>query len=386
MVWLKKILPPLIILVVAILVVSGLSFLRPKPESQAFTEPEAPKVKVMIAEPKPQQIMVYSQGTVRPKREIELASQVSGQIKFVSDIFVDGGFFKQGDVFLRLDDRDYKIEVIRAKSRVAEAEQLLATEQGRAFQAKREWRDLGNKAGNALFLRQPQLKAAEAAVEAAKADLDQAKLNLERTSIKAPFDGRVREVKVNLGQYLTTGKNVAQIFAIDAVEVRLPLTPSQSELLELPLTPDQAINLPVVLSTKKGEHRWKGNISRTDASIDPRSRVIYGIVEVPKPLDGDHPLMVGLFVNAEILGKQFEHVVAIPRMALYEKENVLVVIEGQQLTIQPVSVLQYRGGIAYVTGIQTGDVVLLDRPGYVVDGMKIEPVVETSDHLVVQQP
>jgi len=386
MIWLKKILPPLIILVVAILVVSGLSFLRPKPESQAFTEPVAPKVKAMTAEPKPQQIMVHTQGTVRPKREIELASQVSGQIEFVSDIFVDGGFFKQGDVFLRLDDRDYKIEVIRAKSRVAEAEQLLATEQGRAFQAKREWRDLGNKAGNALFLRQPQLKAAEAAVEAAKADLDQAKLNLERTSIKAPFDGRVREVKVNLGQYLTTGKNVAQIFAIDAVEVRLPLTPSQSELLELPLTPDQVINLPVVLSTKMGEHRWQGNISRTDASIDPRSRVIYGIVEVPKPLDGDHPLMVGLFVNAEILGKQFEHVVAIPRMALYEKENVLVVTEGQQLTIQPVSVLQYRGGIAYVTGIQTGDVVLLDRPGYVVDGMKIEPVVETSDHLVAQQP
>ena len=116
MVWLKKILPPLIILVVAILVVSGLSFLRPKPESQAFTEPAAPKVKAMIAEPKPQQIMVHTQGTVRPKREIELASQVSGQIEFVSDIFVDGGFFKQGDVFLRLDDRDYKIEVIRAKS------------------------------------------------------------------------------------------------------------------------------------------------------------------------------------------------------------------------------------------------------------------------------
>ena len=353
----------------------------------------------MIAEPSPQTITVYTQGTVRPKGEIELASQVSGQIEFVSDIFVDGGFFKQGDVLLKLDDRDYKIEVIRAKSRVAEAEQLLATERGRAFQAKREWRDLGNKAGNALFLREPQLKAAEAAVEAAKADLDQAKLNLERTSIKAPFEGRVREVKVNLGQYLTAGKNVAHIFSIDAVEVRLPLTPSQSELLDLPLTPDQVINLPVVLSVKTGEHRWQGNISRTDASVDPRSRVIYGIVEGSKPLEGDYPLMVGLFVNAEILGKQFEHVVTIPRMALYEKDNVLMVTKDQTLKIQPVTVLQHRGVNAYITGIKAGDIILLDRPGYVVDGMKIDPVVrepdsdingsdvsmeEAPDHLVVQ--
>jgi len=399
MVWLKKILPPVIILVVAVLVVSGLSSLRPKPEPQVFTDPVAPKVKAMIAEPSLQQITVYTQGTVRPKREIELASQVSGQIEFVSDIFVDGGFFKQGDVLLKLDDRDYKIEVIRAKSRVAEAEQLLATERGRAFQAKREWRDLGNKAGNALFLREPQLKAAEAAVEAAKADLDQAKLNLERTSIKAPFEGRVREVKVNLGQYLTAGKNVAHIFSIDAVEVRLPLTPSQSELLDLPLTPDQVINLPVVLSVKTGEHRWQGNISRTDASVDPRSRVIYGIVEVSKPLEGDYPLMVGLFVNAEILGKQFEHVVTMPRMALYEKDNVLMVTKDQTLKIQPVTVLQHRGVNAYITGIQAGDIILLDRPGYVVDGMKIDPVVrepdsdingsdvsmeEAPDHLVVQ--
>lgn len=379
MVWLKKILPPLIILVIAVSVVWGLSFLRPKPEPQAFTDPLAPKVKAMIAEPTSQQITVHTQGTVRPKREIELASQVSGQIEFVSDIFVDGGFFKQGDVLLKLDARDYKIEVIRAKSRVAEAEQLLATERGRAFQAKREWRDLGNKAGNALFLREPQLKAAVAAVEAAKADLDQAKLNLERTSIKAPFDGRVREVKVNLGQYLTAGKNVAQVFSIDAVEVRLPLTPSQSELLALPLTPDQDINLPVVLSTKTGKHQWQGNISRTDASIDPRSRVIYGIVEVLRPLDGEYPLMVGLFVNAEILGKKFEQVVTIPRMALYEKDNVLMVTEDQRLKIHPVTVLQHRGGTAFVTGAQAGDIILLDRPGYVVDGMKIDPVVRESD-------
>lgn len=386
MVWLKKIIPPLIILVVAVLVVTALSLSRPTSEPQSLSEPPVPKVQAMVAEPKQQQVVVYAQGTVRPKREIALATQVSGQVVSVSDIFVDGGFFKQGDRLLKLDSRDYKIEVIRAKSRVADAMQLLATERGRAFQAKREWRDLGNKAGNALFLREPQLKAAEAALDAAKADLDQAKLNLNRTDIKAPFDGRIRAIEVNLGQYLTVGMKVAQIFAVDTAEVRLPLTTSQSELLDLPLTPYQDVKLPVSLSIKSGEHQWQGYISRTDASIDPRSRVMYGIVEVENPFESDPPLVVGLFVNAEISGRIFDDVVIIPRMALYEKDNVLVVGADHRLKIQPVSVLQHRGETAFIRGVQPGDIILLDRPGYVVSGMKIDPVIASPENLAVQSP
>ena len=376
---LKKIVLPLIILIAAVLVVTGLNLSRPKPEQQSLSEPLAPKIRAMVADPKPQNIVVHTQGTVRPKREIDLASQVSGQVMSASNLFEDGSFFKQGDLLLQLDSRDYKIEVIRAKSRVAEAEQLLATERGKVFQAKREWRDLGNKAGNTLFLREPQLKAAEAALEAAKADLEQARINLERTSIKAPFDGRIRNINVNIGQYLTVGMKVAQVFAVDAAEIRLPLTISQSELLELPLTPNQETRLPVSLATNVGGHQWQGYISRTDASIDPRSRVIYGIVEVEKPFESDPPLVVGLFVNAEIAGKRFDQVVIIPRMALYEKNHVLIVGSDQRLRIQSVKVLQNRGEMAFITGVQAGEIILLDRPGYVVEGMRVDPVTGSPD-------
>jgi RND family efflux transporter MFP subunit len=372
--WQIKTVISLIILIAAVLVVVGLAVSRPTPEPQAVSDPVVPKVKAIRANPGPQQVTVHTQGTVRPKREINLASQVSGQVQFVSDVFVDGGFFKQGELLLTLDPRDYEIEIIRSRSRIAEAEQLLATERGRAFQAKREWRDLGNKAGNALFLREPQLKAAEAAVAAAKADLEQAKLNLERTQIKAPFDGRVRQVKVNLGQYLSPGQEVAQIFAIDTVEIRLPITPSQTELLDLPLTPNQMTHLPVTLSTGMGQHQWLGAISRTDASVDPRSRVVYGIVEVDKPFESNPPLEVGLFVRAAISGKQFDRVQLVPRVALYEKDNVLMVAEDQRLVIRPVTVLQYRGETAFISGVEAGDILLIDRPGYVVPGMKVDPV------------
>ncbi len=383
---LKQLVLPFIILLAAVLVLAGLTMSKPQPQPQRVTEPLTPKVKAVIVKPGQQQIVVYAQGTVQPKREIAMATQVAGQVISVSESFVDGGFFRQGDTLLQLDSRDYQIEAVRAKSRIAEAEQILAMEQGRALQAKREWRDLGNVAGNALFLREPQLKAARAALEAAKADLDQVNINLERTTIVAPFDGRIRDAQVNVGQYLTVGMKVAQIFASDTAQIRLPLTASQTGLLDLPLQPNQGIKLPVKLSaTFSGEHyQWQGNISRTDASIDTRSRVIYGIVEVDKPFESNPPLVIGLFVNAEILGRTFDGVVVIPRMALYEKDNVLIVGADQQLKIQPVRVLQDRGDMAFISGVKTGEIVLVDRPGYVVEGMKINPVMIDLDALVVQ--
>ena len=382
----KKVVLPLIILSAAILVVTGLIMSRPKPQPQLLIEPPAPKVQAIIAEPGQQQIVVHAQGTVQPKREIAMAAQVSGQVVSVSENFVDGGFFKQGDSLLQLDSRDYQIEAVRAKSRIAEAEQLLAMEKGRALQAKREWRDLGNKAGNALFLREPQLKAAQAALEAAKADLDKANINLERTEIVAPFDGRIRDIQVNVGQYLSAGMKVAQVFSSDTTQIRLPLTASQTGLLSLPLTPHQGNQLPVKLSAMfSGErYQWQGVISRTDASIDTRSRVMYGIVEVDKPFESNPPLVIGLFVNAEILGRTFDGVIVVPRMALYEKDKLLVVGDDNKLRIQLVRVLQDRGEMAFVTGVEAGDIILVDRPGYVVEGMKISPVISTPDDLAAQ--
>ena len=127
---LKQLVLPFIILLAAVLVVAGLTMSKPQPQPQRVTEPLAPKVKAVIVKPGQQQIVVYAQGTVQPKREIAMATQVAGQVISVSESFVDGGFFRQGDTLLQLDSRDYQIEAVRAKSRIAEAEQILAMEQG----------------------------------------------------------------------------------------------------------------------------------------------------------------------------------------------------------------------------------------------------------------
>jgi len=179
-------------------------------------------------------------------------AQVGGKVDTVSDGFVDGAFFETGDELLRIESADYDFAIARAESQVAAAEQRLAEERGRNRQAKREWRDLGSTEANALFLREPQMKAAKAALEAAKADLAAAKLALERSVIRAPFDGRIEAKRVDIGQYLAPGVTVADVYAVDRLEVRLPLTNSQVAQLSLRVQRQALMDYPVVLKSVYG--------------------------------------------------------------------------------------------------------------------------------------
>ncbi|WP_461482629.1 efflux RND transporter periplasmic adaptor subunit [Porticoccus sp.] len=377
---LKKLFIPVVILLSAAAIVVLLSMAKPLPKPQAPVAAEIPKMAAMVASPQTRRVSVTAQGTVQPKTEITLAAQVGGQVVSVSEQFVDGGFFQQHDLLLQLDDRDYRIALVQAESRVADAEKTVATERGQARQAKREWRDLGNTEGNALFLREPQLKAAEAALAAAKADLEQARINLQRTAIRAPFDGRVREKQVDRGQYLSPGMQVASIFATGTAEIRLPLTASQVPLLDLPLQPGDQASLPVRLHASFNglAASWSGELVRTEASMDTRSRVLYGIVEVAEPLRQQPPLVIGLFVHADVAGKQFADVIEVPRDALYEKDRLLVLDGDNRLHITPVRVLQLLGEQALVSGIEAGQRILIERPGYVVEGMAVEPVMGSA--------
>ena len=178
---------------------------KPKPEPSNVIEAPRPLISVIDAEPRAVKIPVRSQGTVEAVRRISLVAQVGGKVDSVSDGFVDGAFFETGDELLRIESADYDFAIARAESQVAAAEQRLAEERGRNRQAKREWRDLGSTEANALFLREPQMKAAKAALEAAKADLAAAKLALERSVIRAPFDGRIEAKRADIGQYLAPG-------------------------------------------------------------------------------------------------------------------------------------------------------------------------------------
>nr|WP_242523682.1 efflux RND transporter periplasmic adaptor subunit [Microbulbifer salipaludis] len=373
-----------IVVAVGVAAVAAVILFAPKPEKKV-SEPVLPPVAdVLYVEPGQRTLLVPSQGTVRARHEIDVVARVGGAIERVGDMFVAGGFFAEGDSLLQIEAADYQFQLTRAESQLANAQSALAQEQGRAKQAKREWRNLGSEEANALFLRTPQLEAARAAVEAARADRDQAKLNLERTRVRTPFAGRVVETYVDLGQFIAAGTKLARIHSTGVAEVRLPLTDRQLALLDLPL--GQAIeNGPAVRLSAEiaGQPReWRGQLVRTEAAIDASSRFVYAVARVQDPYSGAAPLVNGLFVEADIAGKTLENVARLPRQALHEGSHVLVLDDENKLRFRDVELLQAVDAEVWVRGqLARGERVVVSSLGYLREGMAVtaNPLNEKPD-------
>ncbi|WP_255874021.1 efflux RND transporter periplasmic adaptor subunit [Microbulbifer elongatus] len=365
-----------IVVAVGAAAVAAVILLAPKPEEKVVEAALPPVADVVYANPGRQTLLVPSQGSVRARHEIEVVARVGGVIESVNEAFVPGGFFQQGDSLIQIEAADYRHALTRAESQVANAAATLAQEQGMAKQAQREWRDLGTKTANNLFLRKPQLAAAEAGLAAAKADRDQAKLNLERTAVKAPFAGRVVETLVDIGQYITPGTRLARIHSTGVAEVRLPLTDHQLSLLELPLGSaienGPAVRVTASLAGKARE--WRGQIVRTEAAIDPNSRFVYAVAQIQNPYAGEAPLINGLFVEAQIAGKTYDDISVLPRQALHEGGHILVLNEENQLGFRDMDLLQAVGEEVWLRGdLAPGEKVVVSSLGYSREGMVLTP-------------
>ena len=228
---------------------------------------------------------------------------MAGKVESVADGFVEGAFFDAGDVLLEVEQADYQFAIARAESQLAAAQQRLAEERGRNRQAEREWRELGSVEANDLFLRKPQMRAAQAALAAARADLAEAELALARTQIRAPFAGRIEVKRVDLGQYLTPGTPVAEIYATEVVAIPLPLNDSQLGALGLPLYANAELGRTAILSAQFGgqEQQRQAEIRRVEAVVDRQSRV--NAIAGAQPFQPDNSTATpdaGMFVQAEI--------------------------------------------------------------------------------------
>ena len=357
---------------------------KPKPEPKPPEPEKEHPAQVVAVKLVDTGIGVHSQGTVNPKIAIDVTAQVSGQVIEVAPAFAVGGAFKPGQMLIQIDPRDYQIAAARAASALEDARRQLAIEKGQARQAKREWRDLGDPEANALFLREPQLAAAEAAVKAAEAAVAQAQLDLERTTVSLPFEGRVARTDVNLGQFVPSGKVVARVFSSDVMEVRLPLTAQEMYLLNIKADSDQIQPLDLVLSLAVGgrTYQWQGQVVRTEPGADENTRLFHVIAEVRNAYrfdDREHPPLVpGTFVEATITSNPYQDVAVLPRNALYQQDKVMVLDKDHHLQMVTVEVLQSTEEKLVVKGLQDGDLVLVEPPSFVEMGVRYRPVFDDN--------
>lgn len=339
-------------------------------------------------------LSVEAQGEVAPKREIIVSPQIGGRISYISPDFINGGFIERGQVLVRLESADYELAVTRARSAVASAQQRLAREQAESELAIRDLEDLGITDASPLARREPQLAEAQASLAGAQAQLEEAELALRRTAVIAPFSGRVYERSADIGQFASPGQSLGRIFATDAVEVILPLSDDEMGRIGLPLAfaaDGERTGPEVVFSAQVAgvPHSWTGHVTRTGATIDPRSRTIAVIAEVEDPFgegsDNGVPMAPGLFVDALIEGAVIENVRITPRAALRGTGEVYIGNPSEgTLSIREVDVIYTDTRGAYIrSGVEPGELAIVSPIQAAFDGMRIKVLERRPDGSVI---
>jgi len=383
----RKKLVPIGILVLGALGVALQLATRERPEPQT-PEVLAPLVHVISAKPEPFRFVVRAQGTVVPRTESDLVPQVSGEVVWVSPALVSGGFFEDDEVLIRLDDADFRAAVESARAALARAR----SDESRTRKERDRQRSL-QEAGVTSEARiddaENAFSAADATLREARVRLENAERDLARTAIRASYAGRVRSESVDVGQFVNRGTPIATVYAVDWAEVRLPVPDRELRFLDLPLTyrpasaeadeTSPAEDAPPVRLTAEFAgrmHEWSGRVVRTEGEIDPKSRMVTLVARVEDPYaaaDIDRPpLAVGLFVRAEITGREIPGAFVLPRGALHGEDAVLVLAEGETLEVRTVDVLRLeRDQVVIGGGLAAGETVCVTPLPGAIDGMQV---------------
>jgi len=386
-----------------------------RPERRQQAEP-LPLVQVLAVAPVSVTADVEGYGTVKATETLRLVAEVRGKIVAIHPLFAEGGFIPKDSVLMTIDPQPYHLEVDRQKALVEQAkaevsrivqekqniESQLAIAQSDLDLAKAELerfnilskrqvvsdtnRDQTERRyltsqekrqglHNQAALIGPLLEKATAQQATVAVQLDQARLDLERTRVTAPFDGWVRVKEVELGQHVSAGQLLGQIYRRGALEVEVAIGLDDLPWLEA------AGKVKAVLFAGRPQSvahggRWTGTLARFKAAVDEKTRTLPAVVTIddPGPDDGGQ-LKPGMFVAVILQGKVLDKVVALPRHVVQAGNRVAVVRDGR-LQIQPVDVVRIVKETVYVgNGFAPEDQVVVTPLAAVVPDtpVKVQP-------------
>ena len=372
---------PILIVVSGIMIGSLILFTGPSLEPRAPPE-NKPLVRTITANTETIRLSSTAFGTVSPRSENELIPEVSGSIVYMSPSLVSGGFFKKDDLLFSIEPLDYQVALEQSSAALKSAESELENARrnhDRQINLAKKQSISESRKEEAVN----RLRFAESAHREANARVSLAKKNLERTKIKAPYDGRVRNEKIDLGQFVNRGQSVANIYATDSAEIKLPVHDKELAFLDLSLfeterSEDDTVILKANFAGK--QHIWNARIARTEGELDSKTRMINVIAEIDSPYslkDSRPPLTIGLFVEAEILGRFVEDAIVIPQSAIQENNLVYTVNNENRLEFKKVEILRMINNQAIITGgLKAGDTVCVSTLRDAEPGMQIRTSID----------
>ncbi|MCK5800202.1 MAG: efflux RND transporter periplasmic adaptor subunit [Deltaproteobacteria bacterium] len=391
--WLRRLLP-IVVLIVGAAIAVAIVKSKKKPKRKKPVA-QGTLVKVMVAKRARRRVMVRSQGTVQPKRQLVISPEVPGKVRWVNPGLVVGGLIKKGAVLLRIDPVDYVLAAERAKAQIAQAERGLAEAQSNAQVARREWKILGKSAGvtpTDLTLGKPQLKQAKASMAAAKADLKQAQVRCGRTVLRAPFDLRVRVKHVEAGQYVTPGMQLATVFGTARAEVIVPLKVDELRWIDVPKLRFGSRGI----AKKKGRsstawvqlrmagktYKRRGEVDRSVGEIDPSGRMARVVITIDDPYNlktsaskenaYQADFEMGAFVEVAIEGRWIDDVIPLPAEAVRIGSVVWVATKDNTLDLHKVTIARLTEKEALIaSGLKAGERVILTPLASPLEGLRL---------------
>lgn len=333
-----------------------------------------PTVTVATVEISSHPATITTQGVVESRRESTLSAEVSGRVTEISPNLKRGAIVRSGESLVRIDAADYQAALARAKSALADAELVLAQENARVEQARLDWEKLGRGAsGNPLVLREPQLAAAAARAASARADVERAERDVARTEVTAPFNAAIRTASLEVGAIAAPGQSIATLYSYDDLEIRLPVT--LDDLGFLQRAADGSITGAITLHGTIGGTRftWSAEPVRLDREIDRRTLSAHLVARVLPTPESPFPFPpVGLFVEAEIQGSTLDAIAEIPRSAIREGSEVIIVAPDNTLSFRTLEITRSTRETAIVrSGLANGDRICLTRLNSPVAGMPV---------------
>jgi RND family efflux transporter MFP subunit len=417
MVVLLSIVVSVIVLILGILGMSMLASLKTPPVETINSERPI-RVEALQITKEDAPIFITGYGEVTALNVVPISSEVSGKIVQIHPRLETGEMIPKGETLFAIDSANYTASYEEARGVVHQWENAiirlkkqstLDTKRFKTFERNRalakaefkrirklfETKKIGTRSGldkseqvynsaldqadqmaQAVALYPIRIKEAESSLSSARARLAFAKSNLVRCKVRAPFNGRIKSVSLEKGQYVTPGQNIIILADDSVLEIHVPLdsrdaskwlyfdgkktngkTAWFSDLKQVPCM--------IRWTEDNNGQTWDGRLHRV-VKFDEQTRTLTVAVRVHaetvmKKNSQSLPLVEGMFCSVKIPGRSLNNVFRLPRQAVSFENTVYLVVDNRLQTI-PVKVARMEGENAYVDdGLNGGDMVVTTR-------------------------
>ncbi len=301
------------------------------------------QVKAHIVNTESMSNKVYATGTILANEEVELRSEVSGKITHI--LFKEGSLVKKGDLLVKINDADLQAQLKKAESKLKLSEE-------------KEYRQ--RQLRNSNLISQEEYDNTVGELNVNKADYDLIKAQIEKTEIRAPFDGVVGLRSVSEGSYVTTSTVIARLQNLNNLKIDFSIPERYSSSVK--------IGDELQFKVSGSNNLFTAKIYAIEPKIDPGTRTIQlrAICN-----SNNRELVAGAFANVELNLAKINEAILVPSVSIVpglKGQSVYLYKEGVVVS-KPVDIgVREEKRVQITSGLSKGDTVitsgiLLIRPG-----------------------